>query len=165
MDNGFFYHFKGELRDIGGMINGKKDGLWGTFHANGQLRQEETWKKGKLLKLGEFFSPDGNTLPKGDFADGEGSRITYYSNGTIDSKGSYKNGLPHGPWQLYHDNGQLASEGELKTGLKDGTWIYYHKNGNRESEGKFENDLEVGIWFYYNKRGKMIEEVNYKNEN
>jgi antitoxin component YwqK of YwqJK toxin-antitoxin module len=35
----------------------------------------------------------------------DGTLVTYYENGVVFKKGSFKNGLKDGPWSIYDDRG------------------------------------------------------------
>jgi antitoxin component YwqK of YwqJK toxin-antitoxin module len=47
----------------------------------------------------------------------------YYDNGTIQSEGNVKNGLPTGVWKFYTPNGMLNQVGEYVSGKRNGRWL------------------------------------------
>lgn len=139
-----YYYDGGQLKSIGSYYLGLEDGTWGLFYDNKQLTQEETWDNGRLMAVSNYYSYDGaTTLDPGTLKSGEGSRITYYINGTKESEGSYRFGKAHGEWRYYHDNGRLASEGTMENGQKEGAWKYYGRNGALTDLIQFEADEMV----------------------
>ncbi len=47
----------------------------------------------------------------------------YYDDGTLQSEGTMKNGLPTGVWKYYTPNGQLNQVGEYVMGKRNGRWL------------------------------------------
>ena len=126
----FYYYDGGQLKSVGSYFYGFENGKWGLFYDNKQLTQEETWNNGRLMNISEYHTYDGkSTLDKGTLKDGEGSRITYYIDGTKESEGNYHFGKPEGKWMYYHDNGKIASQGMMENGKKEGRWNYYSRSG------------------------------------
>jgi hypothetical protein len=80
----------------GSVRNGKRVGLWVSFHENGQLLFKGTYKDGGLV------SP----------------YVYYYDNGQLEYKGTFKDGKLDGPWAKYHKNGQLWFKETFKDGDK-----------------------------------------------
>ena len=86
------------LKMQGAYKNGKKEGPWVVYHANGQLMEKGAYKNGKT----------------------EGPWVVYYYNGQLGWKGTYKNGKQEGRWVWYRENGNLKKEysGVFKDGVK-----------------------------------------------
>lgn len=151
----FYYYDGGQLKSVGSYFLGKEDGQWGLFYDNKQLTQEEFWDNGRLMNISAYYTFDGSdTLDPGTLKSGEGSRITYYIDGTKESEGQYKSGMPEGEWRYFHDNGRLASEGMMAEGRKEGAWKYYGRNGSLTDLVNFEADeiiqkdeQEAGLMF------------------
>ena len=83
----------------------------------------------KLTEVPFTGKIDGKT--KGSFKNGkrDGSWLSYWANGKLQSKTNHKNGKLEGSWVSYHLNGQLRDKGQYKNGLKDGSWFSYFGNG------------------------------------
>ena len=43
-----------------------------------------------------------------------GSRSSFYGNGQLKEKKTFKRGTPEGPYKVYHENGQLRGRGPTK---------------------------------------------------
>jgi len=78
-----------------------------SYHENGQLKNQGTYKNGKL----------------------EGLFETFYENGQLSFKTTYKNGNLNGVYRDYHKSGQLHYQGIYKNGEKNGSFEYYRENG------------------------------------
>ena len=53
------------------IIDGKKHGPFKTYHPNGQLESEATYKDGKLHKLFKQYFSDGKLESEGTYKDGK----------------------------------------------------------------------------------------------
>ena len=96
------------------------------------------------MNVGEYFSYDGKTkLEKGSLKDGDGTRLTYYIDGSKESEGTFKSGKADGLWIFYHENGRKASEGNMKEGKKDGPWRYYNSAGRLTDLVTYKDDEVV----------------------
>lgn len=131
------YYESGKLKSIGSYQADLKNGLWGHFYENEQLIQDENWKHGQLFDVSEYFSEQGEVLPKGTLSNGNGTRNVYYLDGELQVKETYLNGLPHGTWLGYHDNGKIASEEKYNQGEPTGSWKYYTRKGKLKSTRRF----------------------------
>jgi antitoxin component YwqK of YwqJK toxin-antitoxin module len=88
---------------------------------------------------------------------------SYWDNGDLESKGSYKNGKEEGYWETYHYNGQLESKGNYMDGVRDGYWEIYFDNGNLWYKGGYRDGLKDGIWESYWVDGKLHYNRIFKN--
>ena len=82
----------------GSFKNGKREGVWISYHVNGQLWYKQNYKNGML----------------------KGAFISYYKNGQLIAKGNHKNSKKEGPWVFYHKAGNVDKEytGTYKDGVK-----------------------------------------------
>jgi antitoxin component YwqK of YwqJK toxin-antitoxin module len=103
----------------GSFKNGKRDGSWLSYWANGKLKSKGNYKNDNL----------------------EGSWTEYYDNGQLFYKGKYKDWLEEGYWVMYWENGQLKSKGNYKRGSQEGSWIYYNEDGTiwEDATGTYRN--------------------------
>jgi hypothetical protein len=115
-------------------VNGKKEGLWVTYFANGNKRSEGAFKGGKK----------------------EGKWTLYHKNGNKQSEGTFQDGKYTGYYVSYHDNGQKFREGwyseasgNAYDGRKEGVWYQYEADGET-----------VSAKVTY-KHGRVIERLNY----
>jgi antitoxin component YwqK of YwqJK toxin-antitoxin module len=74
----------------GNTVNGKKEGYWITYYANGNTRRQGAYKQG--IKDGKW--------------------IQYFKNGTLSSEGYFKNGAFEMWYVCYSENGHKKWEGD-----------------------------------------------------
>jgi hypothetical protein len=84
------------LESEGCYNQGKTDGLWKFWHANGQLESKGVYK-------------DDNN---------EGIWREWHVNGQLCSEGDYKDGKKEGIWREWHVNGQFKSERTYRDGIE-----------------------------------------------
>ena len=71
---------------------------------------------------------------------------SYYDNGQLESKGTFKNGEFDGPYELYHENGQLILKWMYRDGELDGPSETYHDNGQLRTKGTYRDGKKCGGW-------------------
>ena len=90
------------------------------FHYNGKLKSRANYQPktdgGKLDGLYESYHKNGQLDRKGNYKDGrqDGLFIGFYENGQLAFKVNYKNGREDGIYKWYDENGQLTSKSCLK---------------------------------------------------
>ncbi len=117
----------------GEIIDGKKEGYWIAYYANGNKRSEGAYKNGRK----------------------DGKWILYHQNGNKQSDATFRNGQYEGHYVSYHKNRQKFREGEYGEhqgnsydGRKEGIWYQY------TAEGKVDTKVTY-------KHGRVVERVNY----
>ena len=61
-------------------------------------------------------------------------------------------------------DGSVQTKGTFKNGLKTGEWKYYQDNGKLWKENFYsENGKKIGIWKEYGTDGDLIKKITYKN--
>jgi antitoxin component YwqK of YwqJK toxin-antitoxin module len=123
---------------------GKVDGVWKTFHSNGELHYIETFKNGKKEGLWEEYYKNGQLKTKIYFHNGykQGMKKEYHSNGQLYSKGHVKHGFRHHSWEEYDANGQLYSKVNYKDGYRHGPSEEY-VGGKLRSTRYYWNGVEI----------------------
>jgi len=58
-------------------------------------------------------------------------------------KGFLKKGIPEGSWVSFYDNGQLDTKGNFKNGKMEGSWVSFYDNGQLEYKRNFKNGTEI----------------------
>ena len=71
-----------------------------------------------------------------------GSRSSFYGNGQLKEKKTFKRGTLEGPYIVYHENGQLRGKGAYKNGQRDGAWEWHDNNGRLFWRGSYKNGLK-----------------------
>ena len=62
----------------------------------------------------------------------------------------------------YFDDGSLLQKTTYKKGKREGLQEFYHENGQKFSKGYFKNDESEGLWEYFREDGKLGFTGHYK---
>ena len=90
------FHPNGKLKTKGIIKNGKRTGIWKSYHTNGNIYSENKYKKGIL----------------------NGKTAAYYPNGNVQYMGLYINNKKDDSWFFYLEDGTLDKEILFKDGGK-----------------------------------------------
>jgi antitoxin component YwqK of YwqJK toxin-antitoxin module len=130
-----------EFFQLGFYENDAKTGIWKVLGPDAFVHQEETFKNGMLVSIGEFTTRQGLKLDAGSLAEGDGRRVMYDAEGNRIEKGRYANGLRTGIWYSYFPKTNLVSySGPYVNGKKRGTWKQYDFSGTLVSEQVYAAD-------------------------
>ena len=137
----FYYDTHGMPIGSGKYKKGQRFGRWEGFEKNGYVSYEGNYKNdkkhGKWVYLHHMHDIE-HKVSEEFYSNGEiTQKITYYDNGQLKSKGSYKNRTEDGQWTYWYDDGQKHSEGCYKDERRDGQWTYWHENGQKSAKGSF----------------------------
>ncbi len=80
--------------------------------------------------LQKLPTKDGGHM-EGMMQDGKrtGGWVSFFPDGTIQSKANYANGIEVGPTEVYHPNGQVYYTGQYVDGIPFGEWVFYGLDG------------------------------------
>lgn len=139
-----------------------------TFAQN--KRNADGERQGKWVFTGKDYPhknlPKTQKVEEGYYVDGrkEGTWIKYFSDGSIQLKGTYNNNRPEGPYTRYYPNGKIAEQGEYKANAYKGLLLRYHDNGQLAYRANFNNQgQESGKVSYYHPNGKLALSYTVKN--
>ena len=106
----------------GTIKNGKREGLWTTYHENGQLRVRSIYKDGKNNDLHQEYYEDGVLWKTMMFKDNEydGLHVVYYGNGQVRYQGQYEDGKQEGCWEFFHEDGSYKFNSLFKNDKRQG---------------------------------------------
>ena len=100
-------------RSTGRYKDNLPDGIWTTWHENGQKKREGSFAHG--VEEGEWkeWSATGNLIFAGGFSKGKrhGQGTAYWTNGVY-GKGSFSEGHPDGEWKFYDKSGPITNCGK-----------------------------------------------------
>lgn len=158
--NGTYYSYydDGSLFETGQVLNGKKVGIWTSYHENGNKKEEGLFN-GDTFKLVNAWDKKNNLIVK----EGSGNYISYQLESyELLEKGAYKNGLKEGYWETYQPNStDIQQKANYSHGKLEGTLTSYYLNGNILAEGIMKNDKKTGEWIWYFENGATQCSVNY----
>jgi antitoxin component YwqK of YwqJK toxin-antitoxin module len=149
--HGKYLEYSGKVLIEKGYYNDSlKEGKWLSYHANGILKTENNYKKGKLVGEQKHYNNKGNLNYKSTLVE-----IT--ENGkTINVK--------HGAYVAYHNNGILSQEGSYEYDKKTGLWREYTPTGEVYRETFYKNGKVHGINNTYTNTGKPEIKCEYYEE-
>lgn len=130
-----------QIVQSGNYVNGRKDGLWIKYYANGNKKSEIVYKRGR---------------PNGKFK-------LFYPNGNVEEEGEWTNRVYNGSFKRYYENGTLEQEKEFDdNGKAKGKVVYYFPNGKKELEFTTSNGKETGKAVRYYPNGDVKEVISFE---
>lgn len=99
----------------GEIVEGKKEGRWVSYFANGNVQREGEYRNGKKEGLWILYWPGGNKQSEATFREGKytGLYTAYHQNGKRRLQGRYNDfagvpadGTKEGPWNDYAEDGE-----------------------------------------------------------
>ena len=92
----------------------------------------------------------------------DGEHIETHPDGSVKTKGAFKNGKRTGVWTSYFTNGKIQSENKYKKGVLNGKTAAYYPNGNAQYVGLYIGNKKDDSWFFYLEDGTLDQEILYK---
>ncbi|WP_242157370.1 toxin-antitoxin system YwqK family antitoxin [Aestuariivivens sediminis] len=136
-----------QLKEIGCLIDDRKDGEWKYYHENGNLSAIGQYSEKIICTCGHISQWQRRV----------GIWKIFHQNGILKEVGEYNKGFKKGNWKEYSEKGQILSYGNFLQGEENGDWKYYFDNGQLEKEGAYECGFEIGEWKTYHRNGQIKE--------
>ena len=134
-----FTYPQGQLASQGCLVMGQPEGIWETYHENGELKSRGSRKNHLLEGSWTFFNEQGILQQE----------VTYVQN--------EKSG-----WELhYGSEGQLLLKMPFAANIRQGEATYFHRSGAMHKRIPFDQDQEHGMGFEYAPDGRMIARYDY----
>lgn len=172
------YHDNGELCQYLEVIDGRANGIYREWFANGKLKIEAQVIEGvadihELAKSTWVFQgpcqvwdENGNLSATFHYEKGilDSPSLYFYPDGNIYKRIPFEKGEPHGIAEVFDENGKLIEESHFSNGEKDGKSVAYWQPGSLKfeetyTEGKLCNAT------YFNRQGECIATVkNYQGQ-
>ncbi len=90
-----------------------------------------------------------------------GRYISYFLNGSIESKGQFMGNETTGVWEFYYETGNLKMRGILRQSSNYGLWEYFFENGSKSMDGMVNGKNKEGEWKIYYESGELKEKGDY----
>ena len=102
------------------------------------------------------YYDNGQLNRKGSFKNGrqDGLLELFFANGQPNRISYFKEGKAHGPYKEFHENGLLECEGNFKEGMQDGHWECFYPNGYISDVREFYEDEWHGLYIVYSEKIK-----------
>ncbi len=91
----------------------------------------------------------------------QGRYISYFLNGSMESKGQFVNNETTGVWEFYYETGNVRMRGILRQSSNYGAWEYFFENGVKSMEGTVNGQNREGEWKIYYESGELKEKGDY----
>ncbi len=179
-----YYNEIGMITKIACYKNDEPDSTLTTYHDNGKLKTIVKYEDGLITDtaryynpLGEFmfaiiYDPYGITGYQYESSTGmkneiisikdTGSFVTYYKNGQISSKQSYKYGSFQGARTFYFSNGRKYLEELVQDDINNGKLVEYYANGKIKKVENYLKDDYHGTFQNYREDGTIESSREYK---
>lgn len=158
------YYANGQIRYEGQFKNGFCQGEFKYYDEQGNLKATNTYDKSGNKALNKTYSPNGTLIATGYYLnqkkDGEWK---YYSrdNGVLILVEENQNGKAHGNSKVYYETGVLMMERHFVDDQLEGHAKIYYPSGALKEEGDYQKGKKTGIWKTYNEDGDEISSENY----
>ena len=161
------YYSNGSIKEIGKVVDNKKDSLWTYYNKEGIKIREEFYENGKLNGKAYSWYDNGLIYTEAEYRENLQIREfkVYYDNGQLNSV-SNKNeeGVLHGESTIWYENGELRQIRYFKNGIMDSTWQEYNAEGQIINSKSYKNGLKDGVWLQFNEVGDTLINELYKND-
>ncbi|NLD63808.1 MAG: hypothetical protein GX646_07910, partial [Bacteroidales bacterium] len=159
-----FYNADGKLEQAGSYYNGRIDGTWRWYYPGGELLREEDYYQGKRDGNYTEYSRAGEIIAQGAYAEGERNGEWKITTGDNTEEGEYFLGLRNGEWRSYYNDGKLRFRGSYKQGNPDGRHLYYYENGRTREERYYKNGFRTRTWKKFNETGEVFLTITYRDD-
>jgi uncharacterized protein len=169
--------------------NGQKTGIWKEFWPGDNFitKSEIPYRKDIIDGYVKYFDEEGNLKSIQKFVNGiliidppelaeYELKTDFYSDGSIKTVGSYRDGIAEGVRRDYSPDGKITQayimyQGRIigkgiidENGLKQGQWIEYFITGQLKAEGFYKDNIKIGLWKYYFENGNLEQIGAYDNK-
>lgn len=135
-------HPNQNLKSLGYLKNGQKQGLWISWYENGERESDIEWDKDQYHGIFRCWFSNGKPKVVGQTQDGEvnGEWKNYYTNGQLNAHSVNEIGKLKSI-KVWRDNGGICQESKVEEG--DGIFIEYDESGKPIRERIFKEGVEI----------------------
>ena len=149
----------------GNYVNGKQNGEWHYYNANGILVRKDYYKDDSQEGETTVYNEDGSVSKKYQLQNNElhGAYNQYYTNGAPSLNASFYRGKRAGEWTWYQPDGTISTRYYYLDGEEQGWQEEYDVNGKLERETL----KEYGKWIkenIYDTLGNVMETIALKGQ-
>jgi antitoxin component YwqK of YwqJK toxin-antitoxin module len=141
------------LYSEGKVIEGRKNGYWDTYFANGQMKCRELFDMNFKVRVNKSFYPNG--IKETEYNETTDVCTTWYESGNIKTEGHYYGGLRDGVFYEWYENGVKKADKHFVEHLEQGLCIQYHPNGKVAEEAYYREGQKLGNYKAYYPNGKL----------
>lgn len=150
------YYADGQLRFEGAYLKGKANGEWKYYYREGQLHTKYTYKDGAAQGDYIEYFQSGEKKVEQVFKDDnlDGYYTEYYRNGQVQEEGWYQNGQRQQQFLSYYPDGTLLSDAYYLNGNLTGASLDYNIDG-KVYLSNYYRDTRITAVSYFDDKGKV----------
>lgn len=116
----------------GKYIDSKPEGVWVSYHQNGNRCGEVAYKAGRRNGPTKYYNENGGIISSGEYVDGKrnGLMTTYYPDGKVWMEYHWSSDEIIGNMKTYYPSGKLYEDGTWANGWFVGDYIIYNEDGS-----------------------------------
>ena len=115
----------------------------------------------KEIQLDQLVERNGLSYEVNNEKPFTGTTLSYHSNGQVESRIEYKNGLRDGLSETFNENGQILESENYKENVLNGLYKSFHENGQLRVEVILKKELPIdGQVEYFFENGSVYERSN-----
>ncbi len=133
---------EGDLKELGYLEDGQKQGTWMSWHTNGVKESEIHWENDLMVGSFDAWHPNGSIKVRGQTKDGEvdGEWQQFYSNGKPER--SSLNQIGHlVRIKVWHPDGTPCQDSHVEGG--NGAYNMYEENGTLKERRVFRSGVQT----------------------
>ena len=163
--NATFYHFNGSMESTCNYVLDEKHGTCEYYSPEGHLQMIKTYDRHIGAVSYQYLNEDSTLAsPKSIDLKKETIVTSYFQNGKISVKQTYRNGLLDGASEYYNTQGELVQIANYKNGIEHGDQKKYFDNGKLAIETHWIDGSEEGISKYYYPNGQLMRTITYRSD-
>ena len=142
----------GIITEQGVIRDGKKDGIFMTYHPNGRIKTIGSYINDQLNGVYLELSEREQVETKTNYLNGvlHGAHATYkFGRPTLEL--TYQDGTQEGPFTEYSDRGKMSKKGSFKDGKLHGQLQFFDDDENMTMEFEYKNGEKVSGGIIENK--------------
>lgn len=158
------YHANGQIRYEGQFKNDLCQGEFRYYDEQGNLKATVTYDRSGEKALNKTYTPDGTLIATGYYVNRKKEgEWRYFSrdNGTLILVEENHDGKVHGFSKVYYETGTLMMERQFVNDQLEGYAKTFYPSGALKEEGEYHNGEKTGIWKAYNEDGDEVSSENY----
>ena len=132
----------GQIKELGYLEDGQKQGVWMKWHANEVKESEIHWANDLMVGSFEVWYPNGNIGVQGQTKDGEvdGKWTQFYPSGKLERISNNRIGKLVS-LKVWLPDGQPCPHSQVENG--NGTYNLYEENGTLNKRRVFRDGVEI----------------------
>lgn len=134
----------GDITEDGYVLDGKKNGMWLTYHPEGRIKTIENFIDGDVEGLALKFDKRGQISEKAFYANGKfnGEHTTYKFGRPLETI-PYNHGEINGRVIRYYINGRMKEEIDFVNGVQHGYYNHYNADEKIDMRYEYSNGEKV----------------------